>query len=281
MWFEFLIIIFILFILIISIIGISAQNDNTPIEEYKDPFEFSLTDKIQPNIKENNIIEIRGMTIEHSGLIDSEFTEEFNPSQFSPGYYLIFDTETNGLPIHYDEPPENTDNWPRLLSVGYILLDEYFKVIKEGYHLIRPDFQLEREALEVNGLTRQELENNGEDIINVLATLQEISKKVPYLVAHNMSFDLSIIQSEYIRAGQTKKFSKMKKICTMKKGTSFCEIPSSYRNNGYKWPKLSELTEHCYFKPFYKFKIIGNHHALNDAWLTAKCLKVLYRKNYL
>ena len=37
--------------------------------------------------------------------------------------YLFFDTETTGIPNDYKAPCTNTDNWPRLIQLGWLLTD--------------------------------------------------------------------------------------------------------------------------------------------------------------
>ena len=37
--------------------------------------------------------------------------------------YLIFDTETTGLPKNYNAPITDTDNWPRLVQLAWQLHD--------------------------------------------------------------------------------------------------------------------------------------------------------------
>ena len=37
--------------------------------------------------------------------------------------YLIFDTETTGLPKRFDAPITDTDNWPRCIQIAWQLHD--------------------------------------------------------------------------------------------------------------------------------------------------------------
>jgi DNA polymerase-3 subunit alpha len=38
--------------------------------------------------------------------------------------YLIFDTETTGLPKRWDAPITDTDNWPRCIQIAWQLHDD-------------------------------------------------------------------------------------------------------------------------------------------------------------
>ena len=37
--------------------------------------------------------------------------------------YLIFDTETMGLPVDWKSPISNLDNWPRLVQIAWFHCD--------------------------------------------------------------------------------------------------------------------------------------------------------------
>ena len=43
--------------------------------------------------------------------------------------YLIFDTETTGLPKSWNAPITNTDNWPRCVQIAWQLHDEMGNVL--------------------------------------------------------------------------------------------------------------------------------------------------------
>ena len=43
--------------------------------------------------------------------------------------YLIFDTETTGLPKRWDAPITDTDNWPRCIQIAWQLHDELVIVL--------------------------------------------------------------------------------------------------------------------------------------------------------
>ena len=50
--------------------------------------------------------------------------------------YLIFDTETTGLPKRWDAPITDSDNWPRCIQIAWQLHDDLEKVInRQGFYL--------------------------------------------------------------------------------------------------------------------------------------------------
>ena len=62
--------------------------------------------------------------------------------------FLFFDTETTGIPQDYKAPCTNTDNWPRLVQLGWLLTDDKGVVLAEGNRIVRPDgFEIPKEPL--------------------------------------------------------------------------------------------------------------------------------------
>ena len=44
--------------------------------------------------------------------------------------YLIFDTETTGLPQNFNAPISDSDNWPRMVQIAWQLHDDEGKLIE-------------------------------------------------------------------------------------------------------------------------------------------------------
>ena len=53
--------------------------------------------------------------------------------------YLIFDTETTGLPKRWDAPITDTDNWPRCIQIAWQLHDGMGNLIEHQDYIITPD----------------------------------------------------------------------------------------------------------------------------------------------
>ena len=53
--------------------------------------------------------------------------------------YLIFDTETTGLPKSWNAPIIDTDNWPRCIQIAWQLHDNMGNVLEHNNFLIQPD----------------------------------------------------------------------------------------------------------------------------------------------
>ena len=58
--------------------------------------------------------------------------------------YLIFDTETTGLPRNFKAPITDTDNWPRVVQLGTMLLSlnrmalPFRLILKKFMEFLRP-----------------------------------------------------------------------------------------------------------------------------------------------
>jgi DNA polymerase-3 subunit alpha len=68
--------------------------------------------------------------------------------------YLIFDTETTGLPKNFRAPITDTDNWPRCIQIAWQLHDELGKVIEHDNFLVQPKgFNIPYDAEQIHGIS--------------------------------------------------------------------------------------------------------------------------------
>ena len=57
--------------------------------------------------------------------------------------YLIYDTETTGLPKNFSAPVTDSENWPRLVQVAWQLHNSMGELIEVKNFVIRPvDFTI-------------------------------------------------------------------------------------------------------------------------------------------
>src|SRR5690554_8129832 len=76
--------------------------------------------------------------------------------------YLIFDTETTGLPKRWDAPVSDSDNWPRCIQIAWQLHDEMGKLVKHRDYLIKPDgFNIPYESEQIHGISTDLATENG------------------------------------------------------------------------------------------------------------------------
>jgi DNA polymerase-3 subunit alpha len=68
--------------------------------------------------------------------------------------YLIFDTETTGLPKKWNAPITDIDNWPRCIQIAWQLHDEMGKISEHQDFLIQPDgFNIPYDAEQIHGIS--------------------------------------------------------------------------------------------------------------------------------
>jgi DNA polymerase III epsilon subunit-like protein len=203
----------------------------------------------------------------------------FESSSNVDAVYLFLDTETTGLPKFRDAKPEDLNSMPRIVQISWTLLDSNFKGVNTETCYLKQDAPIPKEAIKIHGIDDKMIEEKGEDQKSVFEKLLSDINKTKYIIAHNVEFDIPIIESEFIRYGLKSPFKDKKKLCTMKEGASFCKIPN-YSGRGYKYPKLEELLEHCYFPGWSNIKILEAHNAKTDVAITAKCFIKLKELGY-
>jgi DNA polymerase III subunit epsilon len=178
--------------------------------------------------------------------------------------FLFFDTETTGLPKNWKRPHTDTDNWPRMVQIAWLLFDLKGKQLDSKNYIIKPDgYTIPKEVSMIHGITTSRAENEGHDLIQVLTEFSEYINESEYMVAHNMSFDEKIAGAEFVRKNVPNKLFVKKRFCTMLSSTDICKIPGPY---GYKWPKLAELHYKLFREDF-----DDAHDASVDISITAKC----------
>jgi DNA polymerase-3 subunit epsilon len=186
---------------------------------------------------------------------------------------LFFDCETTGVPIDYRASYTEVNNWPRVISLAWILADQDGQTVSEVHRLIKPNGWLmpTEEFWIRNGFSQARSEAEGVPIEAVLDMFLIDIHQADHLVAHNINFDHRVVWAEHIRNGKTPR-SGLNKICTMAKSTSVCKLPAP-RGRGYKWPKLEELYVFLFGQSF-----DGAHDALADVKACKACFFELLKR---
>ena len=127
--------------------------------------------------------------------------------------YLIFDTETTGVPHNKTAPITDLDNWPRLVQIAWQLHDEKGKLLSLHNYLIKPEgFDIPFKAEKVHGISTKRALEEGHSLKKVLDLFIQDMNKSPVLVGHNIEFDINIIGAEFIRQQlETKTFLELQK----------------------------------------------------------------------
>lgn len=149
--------------------------------------------------------------------------------------YLFIDTETTGLPVDKKFFPKELDNWPRLVSVAYILCEER-EIIDSNYYIIKPNgFIIPSDSTKIHGITTAEAISKGSSLTEVLQTIGAAINDSDIIVGHNAAFDVNVLNSEYYRYNETLPVSLKPRYSTMELSKDYCHLP----NNDY--PTLEEL----------------------------------------
>ena len=192
-----------------------------------------------------------------------------DPPIIEDGVYLFFDVETTGLPKRRNAAITNNDNWPRIVQIAWLLFNDKKEVVFKGNYYVKIDEPIPVAAQQIHGITNKKLKAEGKEPEFVFSEFYKAYKQAKYFVAHNIDFDLPIIQNELFRLDYNYKHDSLL-ICTMKSTTDFCSIPKR-GSNSYKYPTLSELAKTCFFRDNDNLSISNLHDAYTDIFLTAKC----------
>lgn len=187
--------------------------------------------------------------------------------------YLIFDTETTGLPKRWDAPVSDTDNWPRCIQIAWQLHDELGRLVDHQDFLIRPDgFDIPYDSERIHGISTALATENGVDLREVLEKFEQAISRASFVVGHNVGFDLNIMGAEYYRMGISSRLSTLPVLDSCTETTAeLLRLPGG-RGGRYKLPTLTELHQYLFDIPFGEA-----HNATADVEATARCFFELIR----
>jgi len=181
--------------------------------------------------------------------------------------YLIFDTETTGLPHNKTAPITDVDNWPRLVQLAWQLHDGRGGLLASQNYLIRPDgFDIPYKAEQIHGISTKRATDEGRDLTEVLKLFADDLSRTELLVGHNIEFDINIIGAEFIRRElATDALLGLNKLDTGVVSTEFCQLTGGIGGR-LKMPTLLELHKKLFDRDF------GDaHDAAYDVAATARC----------
>ncbi|WP_299835404.1 DNA polymerase III subunit alpha [uncultured Tenacibaculum sp.] len=191
--------------------------------------------------------------------------------------YLIFDTETTGLPKSWNAPITDTDNWPRAIQIAWQLHDEMGRLIEHNDFLIKADgFNIPFDAERIHGISTELANEQGIGLAEGLELFNEALKKTKFVVGQNVGFDVNIMGCEFHRLGVENNLTELPVLDTCTELTaSMCQIPGG-RGGKFKLPTLTELHQHLFGVGFNEA-----HNATADVEATTRCfLELLRLKHY-
>ncbi|MEZ4947739.1 MAG: DNA polymerase III subunit alpha [Cyclobacteriaceae bacterium] len=180
--------------------------------------------------------------------------------------YLIFDTETTGIPHNKTAPITDLDNWPRLVQLAWQLHDNKGGLLSQHSYIIQPDgFDIPFNAEQIHGISTKRAQEEGIELSKVMEIFIKDLDRTKLLVGHNIEFDINIIGAEYIRQSlQPDFFLSLERLDTGIASTEFCQLKGGIGGR-LKMPRLNELHHKLFGKD-----IEDAHDAAYDVDATAR-----------
>ncbi len=187
--------------------------------------------------------------------------------------YLIFDTETTGLPKSWNAPITDTNNWPRCIQIAWQLHDKMGNLLEKNDFLIKPEgFNIPYDAERIHGISTDLASEQGISLDEGLQLFNEALKKTTFIVGQNVGFDVNIMGCEFYRLGVQNTLTELPVLDTCTEKTALmCQIPGG-RGGKFKLPTLTELHKHLFGVDFAEA-----HNATADVEATTRCFLELIR----
>ena len=189
--------------------------------------------------------------------------------------YLIFDTETTGLPKRFDAPVSDSDNWPRCIQIAWQLHDGMGNLIEHRDFLVQPEgFNIPYDSEKIHGISTELATRDGVPLEEVIAEFTAAVNKAKFIVGQNVDFDLNIMGAEYYRLQTDNPMEGKHVLDTCTETTAqLCQLPGG-RGGKFKLPTLTELHEFLFSEPFAEA-----HNATADVEATTRCFLELIRRS--
>ena len=180
---------------------------------------------------------------------------------------LVFDTETTGM-VEWKQPPEHPGQ-PDLVQLGMLLVDVGDWSVRCSHSLLvqlADGVTIDPGARAAHGISEEDCARFGIAPTVACALFNQLCMQADAIVAHNMSFDQSIMRTALYRIGNKPDRTAGKRlICTKDESTDVLKLPGKFKS--YKWPTLAEA-----YRFYTGNEIEGAHDALVD---TEACLAIL------
>ena len=191
--------------------------------------------------------------------------------------FLVFDTETTGLPKNYNAPLTDFDNWPRMVQLAWQVHDDKGRFVENHNYIIQPEgFEIPIDAKMVHHISTKYATEHGKPLDEVLDIFLQSASKVTHFVGHNIDFDLCILGCEFLRKKGENPLPNWRKVDTCTEKTAeFCQLPGG-KGGKFKLPRLEEFHQILFGEKF------GDaHNAAADVEATARVFLELVRRGIL
>ncbi len=190
--------------------------------------------------------------------------------------FLIFDTETTGLPLRNNAPIEELENWPRIVQIAWQVHDKRGELITAENYIIKPDgFEIPYSSEKIHGISTSKANEVGVPLSEAMEKFADAVGTADYIIGHNVKFDINITAAEFLRTELANELLTKPHICTMELTREFCQLPGG-RGGKFKSPKLEELYTILFSEGFPEA-----HNASADVNATARCFLELYRQGII
>jgi len=173
---------------------------------------------------------------------------------------VLFDTETTGLLQPIDAPMESQ---PKITELYMVKINQDFKMLDEYNQMFSVGEPLTEEVSRITGITDSDLKGKPA-FKEQIPLMREFLKNVDLLVAHNLAFDLGMLDVEFKRA--EKEFPRMPHNC--------CTVLSTMGMTGHRL-SLSRLHWMLFQKQF------SAHRAKDDVFALVRCFHELTEKGVI
>jgi DNA polymerase-3 subunit epsilon len=184
---------------------------------------------------------------------------------------LVFDTETDSL-VNKRIPADHPGQ-PRLVQLAAVLTsDAGDRELGTLALIVRPEegIEIPKAASDIHGITTELARAVGVPLVVALAAFSHLAKASDRHVAHNVSFDMTVMAAAFARAGRP--LPPLNPICTKELAEPITRLPPTARmiatgfGNKFKAPTLGECVRHLFDE-----ELTGAHDALVDV---RACLRV-------
>lgn len=184
-------------------------------------------------------------------------------------YLLFLDTEASGLPRKWNLPYSNSANWPSAVQIAWVIYTKDGILLKKEDHYINDsDIVVKPSAIKIHGITRDYLNEHGENRKEVMQLfVDDLKKYQPLILGHFMEFDYHILSADFYRTGIENTMAALPKFCTMQASSFYVQDPSV------NYLRLGEL-----YALLFNATLKNQHNAMADAIATADCFFELVKR---
>ena len=126
--------------------------------------------------------------------------------------YLVFDTETTGLPRNWSAPLSDSENWPRCVQIAWQLHASDGTLLSHENYLVKPiGFDIPFESEKVHGISTALASKDGLEIESVIESFlvaidQVLTNWSPFDQQASRCHGIESLGSRISRAFSSKKF---------------------------------------------------------------------------